>query len=154
MQFPLEMMHDRVWLDRLAYVEAEVIGHSSKLLTVEIESDKSTTTTSTVNNTSPLVDEINMIRNNITTSLSGMKTSISNDPQVSKLEEENKSLRKLIDDLSKQVSALTLRVGKLEGEDTRASSSAVQKEEKKIENEDDDDDDDDDDFDVFGGDSD
>merc|ERR1712168_699562 len=55
------------------------------------------------------------MRESIKTCVSGITSSATDNAHVAKLEAENKSLKKLIDDLSKQVSDLTLRVGKLEG---------------------------------------
>jgi len=129
MQFPLSMMHDNVWVDRLNYIEAEEHVHLSKSGHAEQVSNVS----------SSLVSEISSMRESIKTCVSGITTS-SDAAHVTKLEEENKSLKKLIDDLSKQVSDLTLRVGKLEG-----SPSAAPAAPKK-------DDDEDDDFELFDSD--
>merc|ERR1712062_557007 len=79
------------------------------------------------------------MRENIKTCVSGITTSTPDAAHVTKLEEENKSLKKLIDDLSKQVSDLILRVGKLEGSPSPAVAAP-----KK--------DDDDDDFELFDSD--
>merc|ERR1719369_480344 len=78
------------------------------------------------------------MRENIKSCVSGI-TSTTDGAHVARLEAENKSLKKLIDDLSKQVNDLTLRVGKLEG--VPASAPA-----KKVEDEDEDD------FELFGSD--
>jgi len=121
MQFPLSMMHDNVWVDRLNYIEAEEHVHLSKYGHVEQVSNVS----------SSLVSEISSMRENIKTCVSGITTS-SDAAHVTKLEEENKSLKKLIDNLSKQVSDLTLRVGKLEGSPSPAPAAP-----KKDEDEDD-----------------
>jgi len=128
MQFPLSMMHDNVWVDRLNYIEAEEHVHLSKSGLSEQVSNVS----------SSLVSEISSMRESIKTCVSGI-TASSDAAHVTKLEEENKSLKKLIDDLSKQVSDLTLRVGKLEG-----SPSAAPAAPKK--------DDDEDDFELFDSD--
>merc|ERR1712121_284063 len=79
------------------------------------------------------------MRENIKTCVSGITSSTVDGAHVAKLEAENKSLKKLIDDLSKQVNDLTLRVGKLEGTPAPAPT-------KK------DDDEDEDDFELFGSD--
>merc|ERR550519_2077250 len=64
------------------------------------------------------------MRESIKTCVSGITSSASDNAHVAKLEAENKSLKKSIDDLSKQVSDLTLRVGKLEG-DPAATAAPV-----------------------------
>jgi len=130
MQFPLSMMHDNVWVDRLNYIEAEEHVHLSKSGHAEQVSNVS----------SSLVSEISSMRENIKTCVSGITTSTSDAAHVTKLEEENKSLKKLIDNLSKQVSDLTLRVGKLEGSPSPAAAAPKE------------DDDDDDDFELFDSD--
>merc|ERR1719495_3021659 len=80
------------------------------------------------------------MRASIKTCVSGISSSTTADSaHVTKLEEENKSLKKLIDNLSKQVSDLTLRVGKLEGSPSTAAAAP-----KK--------DEDDDDFELFDSD--
>jgi len=151
MIFGKEMMQDSVWMDRLVYSEAEEHYqlYLNKNLTVQITSGHAKTDSGVqqVSGTkpSPLSDEIAKARENINTTLSRMKERSAPDTaHVSKLEEENKAMRKLIEDLTKQVKALELRVGKLEGSPTTKSSpAAIEKEEK---------DDDDDDFDMFGDD--
>merc|ERR1712013_388767 len=84
------------------------------------------------------------MRANIKTCVSGISSTSTDAAHVAKLESENKSLKKLIDDLSKQVSDLTLRVGKLEG--GSSVPVAAQKTEDKDEDEDD--------FELFGSDED
>jgi len=134
MQFPLSMMHDNVWFDRLNYVEAEEFIHLPKSSECQVS-----------NISSSLVSEISNMRANIKSCVSGVTSTSTADPaHVAKLEAENKSLKKLIDGLSKQVSDLTLRVGKLEGGSSTTPASAAPKAEAK--------DDDDDDFDIFGDD--
>jgi len=134
MQFPLSMMHDNVWFDRLNYVEAEEFIHLPKSSECQVS-----------NISSSLVSEISNMRANIKSCVSGVtSTSTADSAHVTKLEAENKSLKKLIDDLSKQVSDLTLRVGKLEGGSSTTPATAAPKAEAK--------DDDDDDFDIFGDD--
>jgi len=151
MIFPNEMMHESVWMDRLVYDEAEEHYqlYLNKNLTVQITSCHAKTDAGTqqVSGTkpSPLSDEIAKARENINTTLSRMKERSAPDTaHVSKLEEENKAMRKLIEDLTKQVKALELRVGKLEGSSSTKSAPVVTKKEEK--------DDDDDDFDMFGDD--
>eukprot|EP00112_Aurelia_sp_Birch-Aquarium-sp1_P014397 Seg3104.5 transcript_id=Seg3104.5/GoldUCD/mRNA.D3Y31 product="Elongation factor 1-delta" protein_id=Seg3104.5/GoldUCD/D3Y31 len=78
---------------------------------------------------------------------------LGSDRSVGALEKENKELRKIIDDLTKRMSALEMRMSKIE----KASNSALVEEEpsakpKEENKNDDDDDDDDDDFDLFGSD--
>merc|ERR1711922_51266 len=128
MQFPLNMMHDSIWVDRLNYIEAEEFIHLSKSGLDQVSSISSS-----------LVSEISNMRENIKTCVSGITSSAADGAHVARLEAENKSLKKLIDDLSKQVNDLTLRVGKLEG--VPASTPA-----KKAEDEDEDD------FELFGSD--
>merc|ERR1712002_1024818 len=103
MQFPLNMMHDSIWVDRLNYIEAEEFIHLSKSGLDQVSSISST-----------LVSEISNMRENIKTCVSGITSSAADGAHVARLEAENKSLKKLIDDLSKQ-NDLTLRVGKLKG---------------------------------------
>jgi len=133
MIFPQAMMHDAVWMDRLGYEDAEEHYQLflNKNLTVQITSSHAKT------------DELAPVK----------ERSVPDSNHVAKLEEENKSMKKLIEDLSKQVAALELRVGKLEGSTptpsatpatTPAPTPAAPKKE--------DDDDDDDDFDMFGDD--
>merc|ERR1711872_697459 len=87
------------------------------------------------------------MRENIKTCVSGITSSVMDGASFTKLEAENKSLKKLIDDLSKQVSDLTLRVGKLEGTPAATPAPvATAAPTKKAEDEDDDD------FDMFGSD--
>jgi len=107
MQFPLSMMHDSVWFDRQNYIEAEQHVHLSK---VPAAVTQVTNVTS-----SSLVSEITSMRENIKTCVSSISSNSTDNAQVERLEAENKSLKKLIDDLSKTVADLTLRVGKLEG---------------------------------------
>merc|ERR1711922_84493 len=128
MQFPLNMMHDSIWVDRLNYIEAEEFIHLSKSGLDQVSSISSS-----------LVSEISNMRENIKTCVSGITSSAADGAHVARLEAENKSLKKLIDDLSKQVNDLTLRVGKLEGVPTSTPT-------KKAEDEDDDD------FELFGSD--
>jgi len=123
------MMHDNIWTDRLNYIEAEEFIHLPKTSDGHAVSN---------NMCSSLVDEISNMRASIKTCVSGISTT-TDSSHVAKLEAENKSLKKLIDDLSKQVSDLSLRVGKLEGGSPAASPA---KAEAKA--------DDDDDFDIFG----
>merc|ERR1712221_31316 len=130
MQFPLNMMHDSIWVDRLNYIEAEEFIHLSKSGQDQVS-----------NISSSLVSEISNMRENIKTCVSGITSSTVDGAHVAKLEAENKSLKKLIDDLSKQVNDLTLRVGKLEGAPAPAPAPT-----KK------DDDEDEDDFELFGSD--
>merc|ERR1712212_286724 len=132
MQFPLSMMHDNIWVDRLNYFEAEEFVHLSKSRQSQV---------SNVVVGSSLVNEISSMRESIKTCVSGITSSGTDAANVSRLEEENKSLKKMIDDLSKQVSELTLRVGKLEGSSTSAPSAPPVQKAK---------DDDDDDFELFG----
>merc|ERR1712168_390272 len=124
-------MHDNIWVDRLNYIEAEGYIHLPKTSDGQVVSNNVSS--------SSLVNEISNMRASIKTCVSGITTA-ADSAHVEKLEAENKSLKKLIDDLSKQVSNLTLRVVKLEG-----GSSAPPKAEDK---------DDDDDFDIFGDDDD
>merc|ERR1711879_989482 len=128
------MMHDNVWVDRLHFIEAEEHVHLSKSGHPEQVSNVS----------SSLVSEISNMRESIKTCVSGITTSTSDNAHVTKLEEENKSLKKLIDDLSKQVSDLTLRVGKLEGSPNTAPVAPKKKAAS----------DDEDDFELFGSDDD
>jgi len=133
-------MHDTVWVDRLNYIEAEEHNQLSNMKAKQPPCQNQVSYAKTT----PLINEICTMRENIKTSLSGMSANTSVDnTYVAKLEEENKAMRKLVDDLSKQVAALALRVGKLEG------SVAPVDTKKEAE-----DDDDDDDFDMFGDDDD
>merc|ERR1712168_1519016 len=86
------------------------------------------------------------MRESIKTCVSGITSSATDNAHAAKLEAENKSLKKLIDDLSKQVSDLTLRVGKLEGAPAASAAPVAAAPTKKAEDEDDDD------FDMFGSD--
>jgi len=139
------MMHDTVWMDRLNYIEAEEHIHLTKTPQPQPQAVSSS-----------LVSEISSMRENIKTCVSGISNltttdTTTSDGNVQKLEAENKSLKKLIDDLSRQVNNLTLRVGKLEGSTPVAAPVAAPPAPSKKA---DDDDDDDDDFDMFGSDED
>jgi len=140
--FPKEMMlDDSVWMDRLSYVEAEEHYqlYLNKNLTVEItQSHAETLPVSSAGTHSPLVDEIASARASIKQSLSGM-TPAPDHSHVTKLANENKELRKLVADLSSQLAALELRVGKLEV----GAPKEIPKPEK---------DEEEDDFDLFGDD--
>merc|ERR1712002_471791 len=85
------------------------------------------------------------MRDNINSFVSGITGTNIDGKHVAKLEEENRSLRKLIEELSKQVGDLTLRVGKLEG----SAPTAVQQKEKPAAPQEDEDEDD---FELFGSD--
>jgi len=138
-------MHDTVWVDRLNYIEAEEHNQLSNMKAKQPPCENQVSNAKTT----PLINEICTMRENIKTSLSGMSANTSVDnTYVAKLEEENKAMRKLVDDLSKQVAALALRVGKLEGSVAEKPTSAPVDTKKEAE----DDDDDDDDFDMFGDD--
>merc|ERR1712212_898258 len=136
MQFPLSMMQDNIWADRLHYIEAEELIHISK------------SSPQVSNVSSSLVSDITAMRNSINSCVSGRTTTTTNidDQHVARLEEENRSLKKTIEELSRQVGELTLRVGKLEG-NAPAAVVAPQKEKAGAAQ-----DDDDDDFDMFGSD--
>jgi len=151
MIFPVEMMHDSVWMDRSVYAECEEHYQLflNKNLTIQVTSSHANTDDAKspqVSGTkpSPLSDEIAKARENINTTLSKMKerTSMVDTHYASKLEEENKAMKKLIEDLTSQVKALELRVGKLEGT-TPAPESKPASDKKE----------DDDDFDLFDDDS-
>merc|ERR1712243_282705 len=83
------------------------------------------------------------MRDNINSCVSGITATSTDGKHVAKLEEENRLLRKMIEELSKQVGDLTLRVGKLEGN----APTAVQQKEKPAPE-----DEDEDDFELFGSD--
>jgi len=143
MQFPLSMMQDNIWADRLQYIEAEELIHISK------------SSQQVSNVSSSLVSDITAMRNSINSCVSGITATNIDDQHVAKLEEENRSLKKMIEELSRQVGDLTLRVGKLEGSAPAAAVVAPQKEKaetpqkEKVEAAQDEDDDD---FDMFGSD--
>merc|ERR1712002_190670 len=105
-------MHDNIWVDRLHYIEAEEHIHLSKSAQVSSVS-------------SSLVNDITAMRNSINSCVSGITATSIDSKEVARLEEENRSLKKMIEELSKQVGDLTLRVGKLEG---NAPAAAPQKE--------------------------
>jgi len=127
-------MQDNIWADRLHYIEAEELVHISK------------SSPQVSNVSSSLVSDITAMRHSINSCVSGRTTTTNIDDQhVARLEEENRSLKKTIEELSRQVSALTLRVGKLEG--NAPAVVAPQKEKAGAAQ-----DDDDDDFDMFGSD--
>merc|ERR1711931_332670 len=132
MQFPLSMMHDSIWVDRLHYIEAEEHIHLKN--SVEVSSFSSS-----------LVNEITAMRNNINSCVLGMTSTSIDGKQVEKLEQENRSLKKLIEELSKQVGDLTLRVGKLEG---NVPPTAPEKEKGAAQKQEEDEDD----FELFGSD--
>lgn len=148
------MMYDTIWMDRGSYDDAEEHYQLflNKNLTVQITNchakTDDVTTGISKSKPSPLTDEIAKARENINTTLSRMKErDIPDSGHVAKLEEENKAFRKLIEDLTKQVQALELRVGTLEKSGTTKpthippSTASTKKPET-------DDDDDDDDFDI------
>merc|ERR1711993_204768 len=88
MQFPLSMMHDTVWMDRLNYIEAEEHIHLTK---TPQEAQQAQVVSSS------LVSEISSMRENIKTCVSGISNltttdTTTSDGNVQKLEAENKSL--------------------------------------------------------------
>jgi len=93
---------------------------------------------------SSLVNDITAMRNSINSCVSGITATSIDSKEVARLEEENRSLKKMIEELSKQVGDLTLRVGKLEG---NAPAAAPQKEKPAAQEEEDEDD-----FELFGSD--
>jgi len=101
---------------------------------------------------SPLITEITAMRANIKSQLESMGSGAPvTGTQVAQLEKDTKSLRSLIEDVSKQLAELNLRVGKLEAGAPVASAAPpapVQKTAPAPAAADDDDDD----FDLFGDD--
>eukprot|EP00112_Aurelia_sp_Birch-Aquarium-sp1_P001475 Seg1159.13 transcript_id=Seg1159.13/GoldUCD/mRNA.D3Y31 product="Elongation factor 1-delta" protein_id=Seg1159.13/GoldUCD/D3Y31 len=138
-----EMTHESIWFDQPKYEEAES-HYQLHLASVNGPTPASKVTS---HGASALIDEIAKARNSIKKSLNEAPGS---DRSVGALEKENKELRKIIDDLTKRMSALEMRMSKIE----KASNSALVEEEPsaipKEENKNDDDDDDD--FDLFGSD--
>merc|ERR1712224_1035141 len=131
MIFPKEMMMDSVWTERPAYVEAEEHYqlYLNKNLTVQVTSSHAKTDD----------DEAAKQKDR----------AVPDSTHVTKLEEENKAMKKLIEDLCQTVKALELRVGKLEaGTSAPAAAPAKATPAKK----EDSDDDDDDDIDLFDSD--
>merc|ERR1712224_728736 len=131
MIFPKEMMMDSVWTERPAYVEAEEHYqlYLDKNLTVQVTSSHAKTDD----------DEAAKQKDR----------AVPDSTHVTKLEEENKAMKKLIEDLCQTVKALELRVGKLEaGTSAPAAAPAKATPAKK----EDSDDDDDDDIDLFDSD--
>jgi len=132
-----------------ATVEAPVVQEAP----VEAAPVKSTAPSAGVS--SPLITEITAMRANIKSQLESMGSGAPvTGTQVAQLEKDTKSLRSLIEDVSKQLAELNLRVGKLEaGAPVASASSAappapVQKTAPAPAAADDDDDD----FDLFGDD--
>jgi len=120
MHFPLAMMYDNIWIDRLSYIEAE--EHHRKKATNAMDS-------------SPVANEKS--QSNMVTGETDMAS------LITKFEEENKAMRKFIVDLAEEVSVLSSRVEKLEGKSPESSSPEPGATKKKAgEN-------DDDDFDIF-----
>jgi len=133
MKFPTEMMFDSVWVDRLSYSQAE--EHALNPNPKE--------------NSSDLLDQISSMREKVKSSLSGCSSSnvVPDNSYIKKLEEENKSMKRTIEDLVEKVNKLSVRVEKLEeSKSEKATTPQGKKEEQKNK----DDDDDDDDFDIFG----
>jgi len=162
MDFPTEMMHERVWFDKPSYDEAE--NHYQLFLTSNLSAQLSEkhcdktdgglveqVTKVASDAGSALINEIAKARDSIKQSLSGMASQATHaltaesDAHITELATENKQLKGLIAKLSDQVAALELRVSKLEG--GGASTAAPAKSAPKKEE-------DDDDFDLFGDDDD
>jgi len=136
-------MQDNIWADRLQYIEAEELIHISK------------SAQQVSNVSSSLVSDITAMRDSINSCVSGITTTNIDDQHVAKLEGENRTLKKMIEELSRQVGELTLRVGKLEGSAPADVVVAPQKEKAETpqkEKAEAAQDDDDDDFDMFGSD--
>jgi len=130
MKFPTEMMFDSVWVDRLSYSEAE--EHSLNPKAKE--------------NSSTLIDQISSMREKVKSSLSGITSNpiaVADNGYIKKLEEENKSMQKTIEDLVEKVNKLSVRVEKLEESKSGTTTTSQKKEVEE-------DDDDDDDFEIFG----
>jgi len=101
------------------------------------------------NVSSPLIDEISTMRANIKSQLQSVGSGVPfSDSRVSKLQEENESLRCLIVQVSKNLADLQKRVEQLEAGHSVVLNEANKKEANEG------DDDDDDDFDLFGDDDD
>merc|ERR1712048_807125 len=77
MQFPISMMHDNIWTDRLNYIEAEEYIHLPKTSDGQVVSSGSVS--------SSLVDEISNMRASIKTCVSGISTT-TDSSHVAKLE--------------------------------------------------------------------
>merc|ERR1712212_469593 len=75
MQFPLNMMHDNVWVERLTYIEAEEFIHLSKGSQGQVSKVSSS-----------LVSEISSMRESIKTCVSGITSSATDNAHVAKLE--------------------------------------------------------------------
>jgi len=130
MLFPEAMMHDNIWFDRPKYEEArhEYQMFLSNNLTLQVSKpheeqglfERATTAVAQVaqsassaasSASSALINQITEIRDTINQSLSGM---VYQTTEVS--DADTKDFRHLLQQLSKQVAALEIRVTKLEGE--------------------------------------
>ena len=164
--FPPAMMFDSVWLDRQKFIEAEnhhqlylaanngepaqitTKENSAVSCTEEVVAEYPVVTPVQGNASSPLIDEISTMRANIKSQLQSMGSGVPfSDSRLSKLQEENESLRCLIVQVSKNLADLQKRVEQLEAGHSVVSNEANKKEANEG-------DDDDDDFDLFGDDDD
>mmetsp|Transcript_22380 Transcript_22380/g.36669 ORF Transcript_22380/g.36669 Transcript_22380/m.36669 type:complete len:270 (-) Transcript_22380:66-875(-) len=147
------MLHESIWYDRPKYEQAE--AHYQRSLAGTFSVSQSHGSPVKASSFSP-VQEIAKAREKIHQTLSSAPTYVSapasGDARIAQLEEENRQLRKVTDELKNALAKLTLRVTQLEkgGKAQSEPASAPSKQDKKAK--DGDKEDDDDDFDLFGSD--
>ncbi|XP_073251776.1 elongation factor 1-delta-like isoform X2 [Porites lutea] len=124
------MLHESIWYDRPKYEQAEAHYQRSLAGTLSVSQSHGSPVKAPTYASAPA----------------------SGDARIAQLEEENRQLRKVTDELKNALEKLTLRVTQLEkgGKAQSEPASAPPKEGKKAK--DDDKEEDDDDFDLFGSD--
>ncbi|CAH3190862.1 unnamed protein product [Porites evermanni] len=144
------MLHESIWYDRPKYEQAE--AHYQRSLAGTLSVSQSHGSPVKASSFSP-VQEIAKAREKIHQTLSSAPTyasaPASGDARIAQLEEENRQLRKVTDELKNALEKLTLRVTQLE-KGNKKTIIIPPKEGKKAK--DDDKEEDDDDFDLFGSD--
>lgn len=148
------MLHESIWVDRPKYEQAE--AHYQRFLagTIAQPAPAHGGNSGKASSFSP-VEEIAKARKKIQQTLSTAPSSTpaaaGGDKRIASLEEENRQLKKVTEELQAALQKLTLRVDQLEkgnkAQPTAQSSAPPPKETKAKE-------DDDDDFDLFGSDDD
>lgn len=142
------MLCESIWIDRPKYEEAE--AHYQRFLTGAVgESHGLEKKGSSFSPVQEIANACKKIQQTLNTAPTSTMASAGGDNRIAQLEEENRELKKVTEELRSALLKLTLRVDQLEkGNKPQGSSQLSEKKESKK------DDDDDDDFDLFGSDDD
>ncbi|KAL9962651.1 hypothetical protein ACROYT_G031772 [Oculina patagonica] len=137
------MLHESIWTDRPKYEQAE--AHHQRFIagTVSAHGGKKASSFSPVQE---IAKARKKIQESLSTAPSSTQTVAGGDNRVTALEEENRQLKKVTEELRAALQKLTLRVDQLEkGNKAQPTAQSSAKKETKAEK-------DDDDFDLFGSD--